>query len=217
MRGKRRIDLTGQKFGRLVVVEGAGVGANGDALWRCNCNCGNSTIARAGNLRSKTTLSCGCLKKEIHTVHGGLHSPEYTIWEGMIQRCTNKNAHSYKRYGGKGVSVCEKWRQFANFLKDMGKRPDGLTLDRWPNRNGNYEPNNCRWASVLEQNHNLRIYKTNTTGVNGVGWNKKNKKYQAAISVNNKTKHLGLFIRLEDAREARKQGEIKYWGKERGL
>ena len=85
----------------------------------------------------------------------GYKSPEYLTWDGMLQRCTNPNAKAYKNYGGRGITVCSGWLKFENFLADMGRRPDGLTLDRIENE-GNYEPGNCRWATRIEQSANSR-------------------------------------------------------------
>ena len=212
MSGPRRKDLTGQVFGRLVVISFAGVAKSGDALWNCKCSCGNDFIAKAAHLKGKDTSSCGCLKREMHTKHNGCNRPEYAVWEGMIQRCTNPKATHYADYGGRGIEVCERWRDFANFIKDMGERPGTtFSIDRIDG-NGNYEPENCRWATKSEQVHHLRIFKTNTSGAVGVFHDKKCNTYRASISVNNKTRSLGSFKNLSEAIEARRQGEIKYWG-----
>lgn len=153
------IDLVGQRYGRLVVLRRAPNGRIRGARWWCQCDCGIEKIARANNLKNGATKSCGCLKREVdvsrNTIHGhcvpGMASPTYRSWQSMIQRCTNPNATKYKRWGGRGIEICERWMVFANFLTDMGVRPAGMTLDRYPDKNGNYEPDNCRWATPKQQ------------------------------------------------------------------
>jgi hypothetical protein len=156
---RKLIDLTGQIFGRLKVTSRA-ENRNARPTWHCDCECGNSCIARGGDLRSGRHRSCGCLQMDAATRHGhssytGPPSPTYKTWIGMIQRCTNQAAPHYDTYGGRGITVCEKWRNFIQFLKDMGERPEGLTLDR-KNTNGNYEPDNCQWSTRKEQGRNRR-------------------------------------------------------------
>jgi hypothetical protein len=211
---RRRLDLKNHKFGRLKVVREAGVAKNGDALWECECACGEKIVARACNLRSGNTSSCGCLFKEKHTTHGLSHLPEYCVWEGIVQRCTNPKSASYEYYGGRGITICDRWRDFENFFKDMGPRQNKeLSIDRI-DPNGNYEKSNCRWASKKDQALNTRNFKTSKTGVRGVIWVKAKQKYKAEISVNNKTKHIGMYDSIDSAKEARVEAEIKFWGKE---
>lgn len=130
----------------------------------------------------------------------------------MLDRCYRKTDGGYKKYGGRGISVCDRWQGtegFFNFLKDMGERPTGTSLDRI-NNDGNYEPDNCRWATALEQAHNRGTYNTNKVNCNGVS-KYKNGKWRARIKSSNKEIHLGLFDDLEDAIQARKQAEVLYW------
>lgn len=155
--------LTGQTFGRLSVLERYG-SRKGRVNWLCRCECGKLHEAVSHALTSGHTKSCGCWKDERNAstepTHGhasrktGL-SPTYQSWRGMWTRCTNPNVKSYKDYGGRGVQICERWKDFGNFLADMGERPDGRTLDRI-NVHGNYEPSNCRWATRKEQAMNTQ-------------------------------------------------------------
>lgn len=163
-------NLLGQRFGRLVVRAEAGSNKFGMIRWLCDCDCGNQTTATGCHLRG-STRSCGCLKREnaakigreLHPTHGhagrGRKTRAYHSWDAMLQRCTNPNHKAYKNYGGRGIAVCDRWRDFEAFLADMGEPPEGLTLDRYPNNDGNYEPENCRWATREEQNAGRRPYR----------------------------------------------------------
>jgi len=161
-------DLTGQKFGRLSVIERSGsTKSGGNATWSCICDCGRTTTVESNTLRRGDTVSCGCWRKEIllHTKHGesacgtGTRpTTEYTCWVNMRLRCFNPNDQHWADYGGRGITVCERWRDsFENFLVDMGRKPTSAhSIDRWPNNDGNYELSNCRWATQKEQASNRR-------------------------------------------------------------
>lgn len=161
----KMIDLRGQRFGRLVAIEPTKKRSGRSIIWRCRCDCGNEPEISSNHLRDKHTQGCGCLQKqkvsEANKIHGMSRIPEYNAWRDMIRRCENPNCKSYKNYGGRGVSVCEKWHKFENFVADMGKRPEGLMLER-KNNDGIYEPRNCKWATRIEQNNNQRSRRPNS-------------------------------------------------------
>lgn len=162
-------DITGQRFRRWVAQWPAGIRGR-HIHWLCLCDCGNLGVVSTGNLSSNLSKSCGCLNLEVaierirkvsvvthgHTRHRRT-SREYNSYQAMIRRCTDRNYKRFKSWGGKGIKVCERWLEgFENFLADMGPRPEGKTLDRWPDPYGNYEPGNCRWATPKEQAQNWR-------------------------------------------------------------
>lgn len=170
MRGIQPRDLSGMKLGRLRVIcfDRLHSFPSGQkmARWRCVCDCGVEISVLKRALVSGNTKSCGCLKVDLnatdHIIHGhcpsrtGKQTPEYYTWKAMHGRCRQKSYHGWHNYGGRGIKVCERWNSFANFLKNMGSRPEGKTLDRYPDKNGNYEPGNCRWATPKEQAANSR-------------------------------------------------------------
>ena len=132
-------------------------------------------------------------------------------WGAMISRCYNQNNHRYPEYGGRGIVVCERWKNsFENFLEDMGERPDGMTLDRI-DVNGNYCKDNCRWATDSLQSFNMRKRKDNTSGKTGVYWEKRRGRWVASIDRNGETIYLGSYPAFEDAVKAREEAELKYF------
>ncbi len=143
------IDLSGQMFGFYRVES-----YSGNRRWKCTCTkCGSVKDVCAHHLRSGKATRC----RKCNTgplTHGQSNSRAYTSWGAMRDRCNNPNYWAYKWYGGKGVKICERWNSFEAFLEDMGDPPLGKSLDRYPDKTGNYEPGNCRWATAIEQARN---------------------------------------------------------------
>lgn len=212
-----KLDLTGHKYGRLTVMREADKRTMGGSVhWSCMCDCGKTHIVYSCHLRSGHTKSCGCLSVETaiktFTTHGKSNTPEYTCWEGIINRCYNKSNRSYRNYGGRGISVCKRWRNsFINFLNDMGLKPNpNLTIERI-NNNRNYNVTNCKWTTHTIQSRNQRKRKDNASGVVGVSWCNSKSKWTAHIGLNNKQIMIGRFKIFKDAVDARKRAEREYW------
>lgn len=161
-------DLTGQIFGRLTVLKRVPCQVK-SVVWECLCSCGSKKNVRSGDIVSGRTVSCGCRGREVAAENGRLNvgkkqdrhgharrnTSTYGIWRGMKQRCLNKNSGEYVNYGGRGISVCDRWLVFDNFLADMGERPEGHHIDRI-NNDGNYEPANCRWVTPKQNQRHTR-------------------------------------------------------------
>lgn len=159
---RARLNLNGQRFGGLVVINR--VPASGASQFACLCDCGRKKIVAANNLRKGKTRSCGCLFRSSRALrHGdtkkGATTPEYTAWTNMRNRCSNPTCKDWKNYGGRGIRVCWRWQSqsgFVLFLADVGRRPSAKhSIDRI-NNDGHYEPGNCRWATKKEQQNNQR-------------------------------------------------------------
>lgn len=160
MSRKPRINIAGNKYGRLTVLSFVKT-EKAEYRWNCICDCGKTSIVESSHLKAGSIKSCGCLKTDSLTKHGHTSgykkSPEYSTYQAMIARCYDINHKSYKRYGGRGIRVCKRWlKSFENFLKDMGLKPSAKhSLDR-KKVNGNYTKPNCRWATEYEQQRNKR-------------------------------------------------------------
>lgn len=152
---RRAPDMTGQRFGRLL-VQSRSESRHG-ATWLCRCDCGTRKIVAASNLRNGSTKSCGCFHDEAARKHGDTKSVEYNAWRGMISRCGKPKNPKFYMYGGRGIRVCERWASsYENFLADMGRKPSPRhSVDRIDG-NGHYEPGNCRWATPRQQQANTR-------------------------------------------------------------
>lgn len=184
--GSSVVDLTGQRYGRLIVIELAGRDTRGRTRWLCRCDCGATVTTASWYLRGGSRKSCGCLQREVSAAnraksktHG--HCPKlkpsrtYATWSTMIQRCNNPKHVHYARYGGAGVAICERWLKFENFLADMGERPDGHSLDRLDGSKG-YDQSNCRWSTPKSQANNRRNNRKLTLGDmtdTVVGWSER--------------------------------------------
>jgi len=160
-------DLVGRKYGRLMVVAQAG-SVHGSRLWEVACDCGRKTVVQGGNLKNGHTTSCGCWQKESASIngfkHGEIRSREYRAWKAMKDRCSRTDGQAHKNYKGRGIVVCKRWQSnFSIFLADMGRCPQGLTLDRKNNDKG-YGPKNCRWATWSDQAKNRRPRNQNKNG-----------------------------------------------------
>ena len=152
------IDLTNKKFNKLSVIKRTANTKSTSAMWLCKCDCGNEVIIRSSHLIDGTTKSCGCLRKQIlnHTTHNLSHSKIYNVYYGMKKRCYSLNNASYKRYGGRGIKICDEWlNDFMNFYNWSmeNEYEKELQIDRI-NNNGNYEPTNCRWVTPSINSNN---------------------------------------------------------------
>lgn len=215
-------DLSGKTFGNLLVIKRIPYtkSKRGGTFWLCVCCpgiCNNEVKVLSHNLKNGGTKSCSCKNaaraKKQFTKHGRSKTSEYWIWLSMKRRCSlnNKNKKEFNYYAGRNIKICDEWKNsFDQFYKDMGSKPfNNASIERI-NNNGNYEPNNCKWATKTEQAHNTRIHKKNKTGIKGVRITNDNK-FATWIGVNNKSVYVGTFLSLEEAAAARKNAEQKYW------
>ena len=194
IRHYNRESMEGKTFGRLLVVSRNGSDRAG-FRYLCECSCGAVKTVRGSSLRNGSTKSCGCLNLDKLTKHGMTDTPTYMSWISARARCRYKKSISYPYYGGKGIDICDRWYDsFENFLKDMGERPEGTTLDRIEGSK-DYYPENCRWATLVEQSSNRRHTSPCTSKYRGVSYKKTNGKWLSTLSGYNNSKsfYVGTF------------------------
>lgn len=201
-------DLSGHKFGRLLVLSREYVG-NRNPKWKCICDCGAIHVTTGSSLRSGDGKSCGCLRKDLMTKHNMCGTLTYTSWTGLVSRVLGeyKDPVNFKYY--EGLEICESWigeQGFVNFYSDMGERGHAnLSIDRIDPNKG-YSKDNCRWADKTTQARN-----TNSDGMNGINWSKPKKKWVVSIGVGGKNIYLGITSDIEAAKKIRKEAEETYW------
>lgn len=200
--------IPGSRFGRWEVV---GPDETNKKMVICMCGCGTQKAVHCSHLKYGKSRSCGCLRREVHTKHGcdrkSGRTAEYSIWMGMLRRVRGTGGTDAVRlYSDRGITVCERWLKFENFLADMGLRPSPKhSIDRI-NNDGNYEPGNCRWATATQQNLNRRSSGRNTSGVMGVCWDKGTGRWRALFL----NKHLGRFVNKHEAHVAYRAARRKW-------
>lgn len=211
------IDLTGRRFGRWLVIKRVENAKDGHLMWECICDCGTVRNQNGNMIKNGGSKSCGCLLKEVNAKHGMYKSRINKEYRGLKQRCYNPNNPRYTYYGGRGIKMCDEWLGedgFINFMAwSLGNGySDDLTLDKIDN-DKNYSPSNCRWTNKKVQARNRRISPRNKSGVSGVFFRTDGNKYRVNILDNEGKKvNLGQYGTLEEAKEVRKQAELKYWG-----
>ena len=203
------VNLAGLRFGRLLVIKNVGTDRNGSSKWLCKCDCGNKKIVTNSNLRNNSTKSCGCLQKENKTKHNKWNTRIYRIYYGIKQRCYNPKYSRYYDYGGRGITVCDEWKNdfmsFYNWAMANGYRDD-LTIDRI-DVNGNYKPHNCRWISREEQQSNTR--KSHFIEYNGKKQTMAQWSRELKLSPNTIKFHLNKGRTIEDVIEYKKKRELE--------
>lgn len=206
MKHQIRLHLEGERYGKLVVMEEAEpiYSKTGKMIrrWKCKCDCGNITIVRHGDLRNGSTVSCGCYnyeKESAAKTHGYSRTKLGNVFEGMKQRCNNPKNKNYEKYGGRGIKICAEWlndpKKFFDWAIKNGYK-EGLSIDRI-DVNGNYEPDNCRWADNETQCLNQRLRKDNKTGHKGIYYSEG--VYRVQITRNKKRYYFGSYKTLPEA------------------
>ena len=218
-------NIIGKKYNRLTVLKQFKEIRNGRyrTYLKCECDCGEVVTTRKDGIINGHTKSCGCYAREksasMKKTHGMSETRFYKIWVGMRQRCYNEKDTGYKYYGGRGITVCDRWKKFENFYDDMYESylkhveehgEENTSIDRIDN-NGNYESSNCRWTNQTKQLINQRERSDNTSGHTGVSWHKLRNKWRAYITIDGKIKHLGYFEEKEMAIRVRRAYEARYY------
>lgn len=211
----KRLDIVGNRYGRLIVKNYVQQNKHGKSVWECQCDCGEILAILGSCLTRGTTTSCGCVKSErlveYNTTHGMKGTRTYNCWSNMKSRCNYPERWDAEYYNLKGISYDERWESFENFYSDMGEVPDGMSLDRI-DPNLDYYKDNCRWTTDSMQAFNQVLRVNNTSGKTGVWFIEKSGKWAAAITHELEKEHLGTFNSFEDAVKAREEAELKYFG-----
>ena len=211
----KRLDIIGNKYGRLLVKSYLEQNKHGKSVWECQCDCGKVLSVLGPCLTRGTTTSCGCLKSEnmteYNTTHGMKGTRTYNCWNNMKSRCKYEDRWDAEYYALKGVSYDPRWESFEKFFEDMGEAPEGMSIDRI-DPNLDYCKENCRWADDSLQAFNQGIRSNNTSGKTGVWFTKRTGKWTASITHELQREHLGNFDSLQEAIKAREEAELKYYG-----
>lgn len=205
----KKYDRVGKAYGRLTVVEPAGCNRHKQRIWKCLCECGNTTILTGGALSTGNTTSCGCYLKERITKHGGSKKSSYNTWRAMMRRCYNPKDKDFHKYGAVGVIVQKSWHDYATFVADVGEPEGADTLHR-VDPYGNYTKENCEWASPTRQAREIKLSKRNKTGHTGVVLTR-HAKYMAKISSKGRNYYGKCRDTIEEAIADRKALEEKHW------
>jgi len=201
----------GEIFGRLEVLE-----LLPRSKVSVKCACGVIKVVRKYHLKRGGTKSCGCLRKELQSLkmktHGMEGTPTYKSWNSMMMRCNNPRRTNYAEYGGAGISVCKSWYSFENFLKDMGIRPEGMSINRIQGSKV-YSKETCEWATYSEQSYDQKKRSTNTSGRTGVSFQKSTAKWKVEIAKEGKVYFLGYYKDFDLACKVRERAELEHYGR----
>jgi hypothetical protein len=202
------LEDSGKKIGKYLILDVFLKG--GRTYYVAECEKGHERTVRADSLKANSDVCFKCDRQ-----NDLYKSPSYNSWDAMVQRCSNPNNVSYYKYGAVGIKVFPDWQLpngegFKNFYEYMGDRPEGMTIDRFPTKDGNYEPGNVRWATVSEQSYNQKKELRNTSGRTGVGFYKNG--WTVHIGKNNVRHYLGRYKTFEEACSVREKAELEFYG-----